>query len=152
MKSPKFILICSFLILTLNALAQQETHTMGVDDFFGSLPVVPMAAKATISQDRGIDKLINRHIKLSQIPVSQAGWRVQIYLGSGRDAEKKAEDTKKAFLEKYPDYGAYVTYQAPFFKVKVGDFRRNDKARAYKFKKQLESDFQTTWVVEDQIK
>ena len=86
------------------------------------------------------------------VPVSQTGWRVQIFLGSGRDAEKKAEDTKRSFLEKYPDYGAYVTYQAPFFKVKVGDFRRNDKTRAWKFKKQLESDFQTTWVVEDQIK
>lgn len=152
MKFPKFVLICSFLIQSLSTLAQQETHNMGVDDFFGILPFDHLAAKATVTQDKGIDKLISRHIKLSMVPVVQAGWRVQIYLGSGRDAEKKAEETKKSFLEKYPDYGAYVTYQAPFFKVKVGDFRRNDKARAWKFKKQLEADFQTTWVIEDQIK
>ena len=50
---------------------------------------------------------------------------------------------------KYPDMGAYLIYQPPFFKIRVGDFRTKDEA--YTFYKKLLSDFPVSYLIADQI-
>ena len=81
----------------------------------------------TINQSEQLDSLVYRSSTASQ-PQSQQGvttqgFRVQIY-SSNRNQIAKAGAFKieKEFTETFPDTHAYITYTAPFWKVRVGDF------------------------------
>ena len=60
---------------------------------------------------------------------SGRGFRVQIYAGNDRAA---ATRTKIDFMRRFPGVRTYMTYAAPQFRVKVGDFQsRGDAQRLY---------------------
>ena len=75
------------------------------------------------------------------------GYRIQIYFGGTR---QKASDNKLEFSSKYPDIPAYITYQQPNFKVRVGDYR--NRYEAQKFLKEIEGLFPTSFIVPDEVK
>jgi hypothetical protein len=56
---------------------------------------------------------------------SGKGFRVQIYNGPNRD---EALRRKAEFMRNYPGVHIYLVYAAPFYKLKVGDFRRREDA------------------------
>ncbi len=77
------------------------------------------------------------------------GYRVQIYFDSGNQSKKKANDVKTQFLAKKPDVPCYLVYQAPNFKVRVGDFR--SRYEAYKLYREIRNDFPSAYIVKDEI-
>ena len=56
---------------------------------------------------------------------SGKGFRVQIYNGPDRS---KAIERKTEFMRNYPSIRTYLTYIAPCFRVKVGDYRNRNEA------------------------
>ncbi len=110
----------------------------------------PTEGTVTIEQDQRIQELVNTHIEINKTNNGKvAGWRVQIYNSSGTNSRTEAQNARKLFLSKYPDVGAYLIYQPPFFKIRVGDFRSKDEA--YSFYKQLLPDFPVSYLISDQI-
>ncbi len=77
---------------------------------------------------------------------SGKGFRVQIYNGNDR---KAAINTKIDFMRRYPNITAYLTYIAPQFRVKVGDFKT--RAEAQKFNHELIAFYNPTMIVPDII-
>lgn len=76
-------------------------------------------------------------------PGKQSGYRVQIFFGKREEAfERKAE-----FMENHPDIPAYISYLAPNFRLRVGDFRT--RLEAEKLKSQL--DYSGCYIVKDKI-
>ena len=75
------------------------------------------------------------------------GYRLQVLNTRSRD---EAFKTKAMLLENFPDEKAYVLYQSPYFKVRVGNFiNRSD---AENFKKELGLFLtQPAYIVEDLI-
>jgi len=63
----------------------------------------------------------------SGIITSGRGYRVQIYSGSDRNV---ATQRKIDFLRRFPGTRTYLTYIAPTFRVKVGDYRDRKSAQA----------------------
>ncbi len=57
---------------------------------------------------------------------SGRGYRVQIYSGNDR---RKAIQAKATFMQRYPRIRTYLSYTAPQFRVKVGDFQSRDDAQ-----------------------
>ena len=55
------------------------------------------------------------------------GYRVQLYNGPDRN---EATAVKAAFTRRFPGVRSYLTYVAPSFRVKVGDFRTRSEAEA----------------------
>ena len=53
------------------------------------------------------------------------------------------------FLKKFPDDMAYLIYQQPNFKIRVGDFR--DRLQAQQFYLKLLPIFNTAFIVKDEI-
>ncbi len=101
-----------------------------------------------ITQDIRLRKIVKRHIEVNNNKFD--GWRVQIYFGSGQKAMAEAQNAKKKFLIRYGNKnGAYIVYDSPFFKVRVGDFRT--KAEAMYFKTQIEKTFPQSWVIKDKV-
>lgn len=74
------------------------------------------------------------------------GFRIQIYADTDR---KGAQEIRTRFLQLYPETEAYLTYQQPYFKVRIGDFRT--RIEAYAMYKDLLQHFDKVLIVPDKI-
>jgi hypothetical protein len=102
-----------------------------------------------IVQDKRINNLLEKDLKIKSETSKIAGYRVQIFFGSGSNVTKEANEQKTLFLTKYPNVGAYVVYDEPNWKTRVGDFR--SKLEAEKFLLFIINDFPNSFVVKDEI-
>ena len=98
--------------------------------------------KTKVVQDYRIDKLNNTHIE----SYSLIGYRIQIYSGNKK---QPAREARLQFSKAFKDVKAHETYQQPYFKVRVGDFRT--KLEALKFQKELTGLFPNCFIVKDHI-
>lgn len=76
-----------------------------------------------IERDIRLDSLVMRHTRVNKLKDGFDGFRVQLFSGSGTEARLQANNLRAEFMTIYPDVPAYLVYQAPNFKVRVGDFR-----------------------------
>ena len=101
----------------------------------------------TIIQDKRVSQLVDQHSELNKAERGMMpGFRVQIFFGASK---KSALKEKASFVEKLPDYEGYVIYDAPYFKVRVGDFRTH--LAAQKLHKELYEDYPGAFIVKDMI-
>ncbi len=109
-------------------------------DFRGSRVVEP--GKIEIVVDPKIERLDERK---KENPTKLNGYRVQIFFGK-RD---EAQAARGKFLRSHPDTRAYISYLAPNFRLRVGDFRT--KLESEKFKKEIAGQFPGCYIVKDKI-
>lgn len=103
------------------------------------------SSKVEIVQDYKIKALVDKHIEInSKAPIK--GYRVKIHFGTDKNA---AKEVKGAFIARFPDVPAYEKYDQPNFNIRVGDFRT--KLEAYKFLKEIQPDFPSAFIVQDEI-
>jgi len=86
------------------------------------------AGEVTIQQNERLDILLSRFEKVNRERKGMWGYRIQIFFGSGINAREDAYRAKAKFLSKFNGVPAYVLYQTPFYKVRVGDFRTKREA------------------------
>lgn len=80
-----------------------------------------------------------------EYPTKMDGYRVQIYFGDRNIAQEK----RGTFVRNYPEVGAYLSYLAPNFRLRVGDFR--SRLESEKFKKEIAREFPGSYIVKDKI-
>jgi hypothetical protein len=116
---------------------------------YSEIPFQNREGVVNIVQDIKLDILLSRHLesnkKLSGVP----GFRIRIFSQSGHNARANANQVRGEFLRRYPDMEGYLTYDAPNFKVYVGDFRT--RSEALKFYKRLVRDFPSAFIIADRI-
>lgn len=101
--------------------------------------------KISLVQDRKIEELVAKHIEInSKTPVK--GYRVKIHFGADKN---KAKEVKAKFIAQFPTVAAYEKYDQPNFNIRVGDFRT--KLEAYKFLKEIQTEFPSAFIVQDEI-
>lgn len=101
--------------------------------------------KVEFVQDYRVQELLSKHIEInSKAPIK--GYRVKIHFGSDKN---KAREIKGNFIAKFPDVPAYEKYDQPNFNIRVGDFRT--KLEAYKFLKEVQVEFPSAFLVQDEI-
>ncbi len=130
MKKTYFILLAIIFAISVKTFAQNT----------GKLDVV---------QDEKINELLSKHLKINEVINTIPGFRINVFFQSGNNSKTGAMQCKAAFTEKYPDIEAYVVYEEPNFKVKIGDFRTRMEARG--FVQQIKMDFPDAFVIKDQI-
>jgi hypothetical protein len=120
-----------------------------IASFLGVKPSILVAQKPFFysKNDSLSFELIDRHKKVNASNLTMAGFRIQIYFGSER---AKAQELKSEFTNDHPLIPAYLIYQQPYFKVRVGDFK--SRLEAVGFLRKIESDFTTTFIVPDEVK
>jgi hypothetical protein len=90
---------------------------------------------------------INKHASLLTSSGQYKGFRVQVVSTSNRDMAFKV---KSDLLTRFPDQKSYALFQAPNFKVRIGNFLK--KADAEKFKNLISKYYPTgVFIVEDAI-
>lgn len=83
-----------------------------------------------------------------------AGFRVQVFSdNNSRTAKSEARNKSKAINDAIPHYRTYVTYDAPYWRLKVGDFRSRTDAEeaADEIKRLFPSYSREVRVVRDRI-
>ncbi len=141
------LLILTFFLFPFEIFSQSETFKLE-DSGIVSAEKKPTDGTVTVTQDPRLRQIVKRHIEVNNNKFD--GWRVQIYFGSGQRAMAAAQNAKKKFLIRYGNKnGAYIVYDSPFFKVRVGDFRT--KAEAMFFQTQIKKTFPQSWVIPDKV-
>jgi len=103
-----------------------------------------------INQDEAISNLLKKHIIVNEYNPWVSGFRVQLYSISGANSRDKANQFRAEFLIKHPKTQVYVVYQAPYYKVRLGDFRT--KMNALYFLQTIVETYPSGFVVVDQIR
>lgn len=141
-------LIAFFSILSLNLVAQNRTvSSEEIKTYFQEKDF--NKGKLSIYQDPRLETLIHRHIEFNKERKGIPGFRIQIFFGSGRSSRGNANEAKAKFLSYFSDKEAYIKYQTPFYKVRVGDFRT--KLEALKMFKRVLRKFPNAYIVPDVI-
>lgn len=85
----------------------------------------------TVTGDVAVNDMVARHVELNNRVKTMPGFRVQIASFSGTNSKTSAFSLRDRFITDYPSVQAYIVYDEPNFKVKVGDFRTRLEAYAF---------------------
>ena len=122
-----------FVVVTLKSTAQDGSN-----------------GRVSISEHGRITRLVEKHREISKAHPEFDGFRVQIFFDSGNNSKSRAYEVYKNFLASYPEHEAYVVFQEPNYKVRVGDFRTRIEAEG--FLQQIVAIYPSSFVIKDQIK
>ncbi len=107
--------------------------------------VVKDSSKVEFVQEFKVKELVEKHIEINS-KATINGYRIKIHFGADKN---QAYEIKRKFSEKFPDVPAYAKYDQPNFNIRVGDFRT--KLEAYKFLKEVQIEFPSAFLVQDDI-
>lgn len=138
----RFLAITILLFISLSGVSQDK-------DVLFSLQT-PDKGTLIINQPEELSSAIKEHVSLNRKMLGIKGYRIQIGLFPGRKGRTKAYSLKSDYLIKYPDKtDVYVSYSAPYFNVRVGNFFT--KTQALKEFQEIKKDFPGAFIVEDLI-
>jgi hypothetical protein len=85
----------------------------------------------------------------------RSGYRIQVFMGNNPGAARSEANSRQSSIkDAFPDLGAYLTYDAPNWKLVVGDFITREEANVVK--QQLQREFphfgKELYIVPDKIK
>jgi len=105
-----------------------------------------------VYKDTRIDLLIKKQIDINEETTREnrrtaSGYRILVINSNDR---KKVFAAKAKIYQLYPELKPYLLYQAPFYKLKVGNFRTKEEAEEFRI--ELSRDFPTgLYIVRDII-
>jgi hypothetical protein len=103
----------------------------------------------SLHKQQQLDSLLMLHKKVNSLQSSVAGYRIQIYFESGNYSKTKALEVKNMFEQDFFGIPAYVSFNEPYYRVRVGNFRT--KIEAVGFLKQIQMAYANAFVVKDLI-
>lgn len=68
------------------------------------------------------DELVKKHIAVNKQMKGIPGFRIQVFSDAGQNSRIRAMKFKAKFKKKYKDIKAYVVFDAPNYKVEIGNF------------------------------
>jgi hypothetical protein len=130
--------ILIFFLIQMTALAQQST-----------------SGNVKVFQDPLVDSLLTQYqalrLTIMENPDHKSipGYRIQIFFDSGLNSSDRARQARDEFMLLFPEMPAYISWKAPNYRVRAGDFRT--KLEAEKFLQLIMIDYPTAWVTKDDI-
>ncbi|PLW95433.1 MAG: hypothetical protein C0592_00240 [Marinilabiliales bacterium] len=105
--------------------------------------------KFNLKGESGVETIVAKHIYFNENVKGFPGYRIQIFFESGNYSKNRAFGEKAKFLARYPDVAAYVVYQEPYYKVRVGNFRNKLEAEA--FRQRIIEEWPEAYLIKDDI-
>src|SRR5262245_23609831 len=112
----KYIISCVLLILSHTLFAQTDSN-----------------AAVVVHKDPRIDMLEKKQIQVNEFTTRDArsrvpGFRILVISTNDRN---KATTAKTKIYQEFPELKAYLLWQSPYMKLKVGDFKSREEAEPY---------------------
>ncbi len=98
--------------------------------------------------DARIDSLLQLNLVQNQKFQTVLGYRIQIFKGSGNNALNSALVVRDKFVSKY-GIPAYITFNEPYYRVRVGDFR--SRINAIRFLQRIKRSYPLAWEIQDEV-
>lgn len=117
--------------------------------FLSSLSAQYISEPETLSDDIAIDSLLKLHKSFNAKYKNISGYRIQIFKGSGNNSLENAKLFVDEFSEKYQDIPAYLSFQEPYYRIRVGDFRT--RLDAINFLTYIKDNYPSAFVIKDNI-
>ena len=111
-KMRRFLLTIVFTALVLGGFAQHK----------GTLH---------LNQDSRVERLMRKQRDVYAANNTMSGFRVQIFMEIGNEAVDHANVVKADFEEQFPSLPIYLSYEQPYYRLRVGDFRNRVEAEKY---------------------
>jgi hypothetical protein len=73
-----------------------------------------------------LEEIHNKRVNTFFTDSLHPGFRVQVYSGTDRN---QANEIMQMLQHQWPDYGVYLRFDAPNFKVRIGDFKSRLQAQ-----------------------
>lgn len=128
----KYIAIAS-LVLGFGAAWGQDDSAAGI------IEQIESAGNIRVNVPEGLLPVLTYHAsdeapepeESAEHPKSKVGYRVQVFDDNNpRTAKAQAEERCRMIESKFPEFRAYVQFNSPYWRVKVGDFRTRSEAEA----------------------
>jgi hypothetical protein len=99
----------------------------------GTCEAIAQAPSVAVTKDPRIDLLVNKQIEINEITTrnsrrTAAGFRILVISSNDRN---KVIEAKTRMYREFPELKAYMMYQSPFFRLKVGNFKERAEAEEY---------------------
>lgn len=103
--------------------------------------------KVKITADFDLAFVLEAHLDKNEHRTKDVGYRIQIINSTNRD---DVYSKKTEVYQKYANTKAYIVYDQPYYKLRIGDFKT--RLEAYKYMNEIIGEFQSAFVVRDEIK
>lgn len=100
----------------------------------------------TSINETGINTLVNKYEAILKAKNGVDGWRVQIMF---KTKKEEIQQLKITFIKLYPGIPAYLKYEAPYYRLRVGNCRT--KLEAIKIKQEISKNFPDAYAVPEII-
>ncbi len=134
----RYFYILSFLLFSVSGLVSaqgvSEEQTITILDVLQT--PVPGKGKVTIHQPEALKRKLGVHLYGENVEKTDSmtylkiqGYRTQVFSGNNqRKSKDEAFQKEKEIKELFPAIPTYVTYNAPFWRLRIGDFRTHEEA------------------------
>lgn len=120
---------------------------------------ITSSGKCSIYQSEKLDSRLNKLIENNDTIKNNSkqyisGYRIQVFSdNNSRTAKGEARNKARDISEKFPELRTYVIYNAPFWRLRVGDFRTPEDANdvVVRLKEEFPSFSKEIRVVRDRI-
>ena len=144
----KIGLLLTISFLAINIYAQQRSIELAqtglISDGYSA-----NNAKVFINENPNLLNILMHHKKLNEDNLEIRGWRIRVFMGSGKDARAHANSVKLKIRNSYPQVEPHLVHHSPYFKILVGDFRTRIDAES--FRKIIIRQYPNCYVVESEI-
>lgn len=130
-------------VISVNTEVQVDSTLEGRD----IISVLPSSVK--VHQSDRISKAMAEQLDRNSRK-QFTGYRIRIFFDSAKNAREKSMAVLNSFKDSHPGMTAYLTYDAPNFKVTVGNFRSRSDADV--MLESLKGDYPSAFVVREKFK
>lgn len=141
-------------MVVTDSIPSVSVDTLGAEAPQRRVLIIDDLEHAIVHQDSSITRVLEQKVnKRGDEIVEIAGFRVQVYSSNNQQTAKAEAMRIEQNLTGKVDVPIYVQYAPPFWKVRLGNFRTQEQAQAYKIQfvkshPELQGD---TYIVRDQI-
>ncbi|MDD2436782.1 MAG: SPOR domain-containing protein [Massilibacteroides sp.] len=123
-----FFFFAAFFCFPLFAQEQAGVQSFSIIDALEES--VPGKGEVEIRQSIAIRNLIGmRGLPSEDMQYLEiSGFRAQVFSGNLRNSKEEAFKREKEIKEAFPELATYVTYVAPFWRLRIGDYRSHEEA------------------------
>lgn len=146
----RLLVILALLTVSIAASAQLDSLTrVSMDTTLVGRDIMSLVgSKVTVTQTSPVRAALNNYIFSNKGKKIQ-GYRIRVFYDNSPQARTRSEGIAAYLRSQYPENGVYRTFEAPNYKVTVGDFR--SKEEALKVYMALKSIYPTAYIIKESI-
>ncbi|MBP5332924.1 MAG: SPOR domain-containing protein [Bacteroidales bacterium] len=146
----RILLILALLTVSIAASAQLDSLTrVSMDTTLVGRDIMSLVGgKVSVSQSSAVRSALNNYIRSNSGKKIQ-GYRIRVFYENGPQARTRSESIAAYLRSQYPENGVYRSFEAPNYKVTVGDFR--SKEEALRIYMSLKGTYPTAYIIKETI-